>query len=173
MNIIRKAEHSDLAEIYRIQDISFRDQVYIQPLLPLNEFIETTEQRIRDDLEHYYIQESEGSIVGFIHLFKKSDWEVLTWGKWLNTLLYATGIVSFEKLNLPKVIFGVRDDNKRVVHLYKKHQFRNVGKEFICYRPNILAPLKTTNLTHYEITAEEFWQKAEDMLKNSLPLSFL
>jgi RimJ/RimL family protein N-acetyltransferase len=173
MNIIRKAELKDLQEIYRIQDVSFRDHVFIEPLESMDEFIRDTKRRMEADGEFYYVQEFEGSIVGFIRLLKKNDWEVLTWGKWLNTLLYATGIVAFEKMGLPKVIFAVRFDNKRVVHLYKKHNFRNVGQDFVCYRPNILAPIRTTNVTLYEITAEEFWEKAEDMKKNSLPLKFL
>jgi hypothetical protein len=173
MNTIRKADISDLPEIYRIQDVPFRDTVFIEPLYSLEEFLRDTKGRIQANAECYYVQESEGSMVGFIRFFQKKDWEVLTWGKWLNTLLYATGIVSFEKMRLPKVIFAVRFDNKRVVHLYKKHNFRNVAQDFVCYRPSILAPIRTTNVTQYEITAEEFWEKAEDMKKNSLPLKFL
>ena len=173
MNTIRKATLSDLPEIYRIQNVPFRDHVFIEPLYSKEEFIQETLARMEHGVESYYVQESEDSIVGFIRFFQKQDWEVLTWGKWLNTLLYATGIVAFEKLNLPKVIFAIRLDNKRVLHLYKKHEFRNVGQDFVCYRPNILASIRTTNVTLYEITAEEFWAKAEDMKKNSLPLKFL
>ena len=173
MNTIRKAELSDLSEIYRIQNVPFRDHVFIEPLYSLEEFIQDTKKRMQVNGEYYYVQESEGSIEGFIRLLQKGHWEVLTWGKWLNTLLYATGIVSFEKIGLPKVIFAVRFDNKRVVHLYKKHNFRNIGQDFVCYRPSILAPIRTANVTQYEITAEEFWEKAEEMKKNSLPLKFL
>jgi|GEM_PF-4835236 len=173
MNIIRKAETSDLSVIHRLQNNEFRERVFLQPLGSEAEFIATSEQRIRDGFEHYYVQESEGSIVGFIYFLNRTDWEVVTWGKWLNTLLYATGIVSFEKLHLPKVIFSVRTDNKRVLHFYKQHRFRNVGQEFICYRSNILGPVKTANLTQYEITDEEFWERAEAMRKNSLQLNFV
>ena len=173
MNTIRRAEITDLPEIHRIQDVPILDRVFIEPLYSKEEFIQDTVARMNNGAEFYYVQESEGSIVGFIRFFQKKDWEVLTWGKWLNTLLYATGIVAFEKLKLPKVVFAVRHDNKRVIHLYKKHNFRNVGQDFVCYRKNFLAPLQTTNVTQYEITAEEFWEKAEDMRKNSLPLLFI
>ena len=173
MNVIRRADRADLNEIHRMQDLPFRDRVFLEWLPPRQEFVERTERNILDGFEHYYVQESEGSIVGFIRLLKKNEWEALTWGKWLNTLLYACGIVSFRKLQVPKVIFAVRDDNKRVMHMYKKYEFRNVGQEFLCYRTSLLAPLKTTNLTHYEITAEEFDLKEEQMRKHSLPLSFL
>jgi hypothetical protein len=173
MNIIRKANTSELSTIYRMQNIEFRERVFIQPLNTEAEFVEIAEQRIRKGIEHYFVQESDGAVTGFICLLNRSDWEVVTWGKWLNTLLYATGIVSFETLRLPKVLFAVRTDNKRIMHLYKKHHFRNVGQEFICYRPNMLGPVKTTNLTHYEITADEFWERAEAMRKNSLLLTFV
>jgi len=173
MNIIRKAEVGDMPQIHKLQDVPFRDQVFLEPLWPIEKFTQDTMARYENGTEHYYVHESEGSITGFIRLLHRTHWEALTWGKWLNTLLYACGIVSFEKLNLPKVIFAVRDDNRRVFHLYKKHDFRRVGKEFVCYRKNILAPVQTVNLTHYEITAEEFWEKSEAMRKNSLAVTFL
>jgi hypothetical protein len=172
MNIIRRADRADLNEIHRMQDLPFRDRVFIEPLLSRDEFVAQSERNVLAGLEHYYVQESEGAVVGFIRLLKKKEWEALTWGKWLNTLLYACGIVAFHQLHLPKVTFAVRDDNKRVHHMYKKYQFRNLGQEFLCYRSSILGPLKTTNLTHYEITAEEFALKEELMRKHSLPLSF-
>jgi hypothetical protein len=172
MNIIRRADRADLNEIHRMQDLPFRDRVFIEPLLSRQEFVQQTENNILEGLEHYYVQESEGSVVGFIRLLKRGEWEALTWGKWLNTLLYACGIVSFRQLHLPRVIFAVREDNRRVHHMYKKYDFRNVGQEFLCYRTSILSPIKTTNLTHYEITAEEFELKEEQMRKHSLPLSF-
>jgi hypothetical protein len=172
MNIIRRADRADLNEIHKMQDLPFRDRVFIEPLPSRPEFVAQAERNMIEGLEHYYVQESEGSVVGFIRLLKKNKWEALTWGKWLNTLLYACGIVSFRQLQLPCVIFAVRDDNKRVHHMYKKYDFRNVGQEFLCYRSSILSPIKTTNLTHYEITAEEFELKEEQMRKHSLPLSF-
>jgi len=173
MNIIRRAEKADLNRIYDLQNVPFRDRVFIEPLWAKEKFIQDTAERMEKGSEYYYLQESDGFVAGFIRLLEKNNWEALTWGKWLNTLLYACGIVSFEKLQLPKVIFAVRDDNKRVLHLYKKHSFRFVGKEFVCFRSGILAPIQATNLTHYEITPEEFWQRAEEMRKNSLPLTFI
>ena len=172
MNIIRRADRSDLHVIHKMQDLPFRDRVFIEPLAPREQFVEQTERNILEGQEHYYVQDLEGSIVGFIRLLKKQDWEALIWGKWLNTLVYAGQVVSFRRLQLPKLVFAVRDDNKRAIHLYKKFEFRKVGQEFICYRNSILSPVKTTNLTHYEITAEEFESKEELIRKHSLPLSF-
>ena len=173
MNTIRKAEAADLPQIHKLQDVPFRDQVFLEPLWPLEKFTKDTMERIENGEEHYFIHESDGSMSGFIRLLLRADWEALTWGKWLNTLLYACGIVSFDQLDLPKVKFAVRDDNRRVLHLYKKHDFRRVGREFLPYRKHILAPVQTVNLTHYEITAEEFKQKSEAMRENSLLLTFL
>jgi hypothetical protein len=172
MNVIRKADRSDLFAIHRMQDTPFRDRVFIDPLLPRKEFVERAESRIQKGLEHYFVQDSQGTIVGFIRFVMKSNWHAFTWGKWLNTLVYASNVVAFNRLELPRLIFPVREDNKRLIHLYEKFEFRKVWQEFIFYRQTLLAPLRTTNVTYYDITHEEFAVRADEMLKHSLPLTF-
>ncbi len=170
---IRRADVKDLSEIYRMQNVQFRDKVFIEPMPSLDDFVKYTSRTIEAGYEHYYVEEDElGVVVGFIRYLKKDDWEALTWGKWLNTLVYASCYVGFDILNMPKLHFAVRDENKRVFHLYRKFGFRKLGQEFICYRKHLLAPIQTTGLTHYELTAEEYREKCEMMIKNSLALRF-
>lgn len=172
MNIIRRADRADLHQIHRIQDIPFRDRVFTMPLLRRDEFVQRAERNMIDGLEHYYVHEAEGTVVGFIWLLKRQEWEALTWGKWLNTLLYACGVVAFRKLHLPGLVFSVLDDNKRVRHLYENYRFRNIGQEFYFYRDSQFGRLKTANLTHYKVTPEDLDRLEDQLRKRSLPLSF-
>jgi hypothetical protein len=155
-----------------MQDIPFRDRVFIEPLLTRQEFVERCEKYFVEGLEHYFVQVAADSVVGFIRLLKKSEWEALVWGKWLNTLMYACCVVAFDRIRLPALTFAVRDDNKRMIHLCQKFEFRRTGQEFITYRPSLFATIRTTNLTHFGLTAEEFQKRSEQMRKYSLLLNF-
>jgi hypothetical protein len=172
MNIIRRATYEELSEIHKMQDVPFRDHVFLEPLWPIERFKKETIERLENGTEHYFIHESDGSIAGFVRLLLRGDWEALTWGKWLNTLVYACGVVSFDQLNVPKLTFAVRDDNRRVLHLYQKFKFRKVSREFYPYRKTLFAPIQTINLTHFEITSEEFQVIRPVMRENSLLLTF-
>ena len=172
MNIIRKGIETDLPGIHAMQDIEFRSKIFVEPLPPLDEFIESTSRRMREGKEKYFILETDGALNGFVRLLKKKEWEALSWGKWLNTLVYACFVVSFDVLKLEKVTFAIREDNNRVNHLYKKFQFRKTGQELLTYRWSILDRLRTVSVNQYEITREEFEERRETIRKSSLELTF-
>lgn len=173
MHIIRKAAEEDLPRIHELQDVEFRDTVFVETLSPVDEFVAETKARLEAGLEHLYVQESDGSVTGFVRFLQKANgWEALTWGKWINTLAYASVILAFEKLGFSKLLFSVRLENKRVMHLYEKFDFRRTGVELYFYRTQRLGFIKTTNLQHFELTADEFREKAESMRKNSLNVIF-
>src|SRR3990172_6124776 len=147
MNMIRPALASDLPDIHQMQNIEFRDKVFIEPLPPCEEFVMETIDRMELGRERLYVMEVDGKVNGFVRLlFKGKDWEALTWGKWLNTLAYASCVLAFEKSDLPKLVFAVRLDNKRVIHLYQKFNFRRTGQELVFYRPQLFGYMKTTSL---------------------------
>ena len=172
MNVIRRATEADLPAIHKIQDIEFRNQVFIEPLPKVEEFVKQTTASIEAGVEQYFVLEIDGVMSGFVRLLKKQEWEGLSWGKWLNTLLYACYVVTFDFLKLEKLVFAIREDNARVLHLYKKFQFRRVGSELIVYRRSILDAVRTVSVYHYEITKEEFDKRREAIRKTSLPLEF-
>jgi hypothetical protein len=172
MNVIRRATKGDLPAIHNIQNIEFRSKIFIEPLPAVEDFVESTIQRIAEGNEEYFVQETDGILTGFVRLLKKEEWEALSWGKWLNTLVYACFVVSFDVLKLEKVRFAIREDNARVIHLYKKFKFRNIGQELVVYRASLLAPLQTISVNHYEITREEFEERREIIRKTSLELTF-
>jgi RimJ/RimL family protein N-acetyltransferase len=176
MNIIRPALASDLPDIHQMQDIEFRDKVFIEPLPSCEEFVMETQDRIDLGRERLYVFEVDGKVSGFVRLlFKGREWEALTWGKWINTLAYASCVLAFERpeSDIPKLVFAVRLDNKRVIHLYQKFNFRRTGQELVFYRPHLFSALKTTSLNYYELTREEYLgEKADFMRKNAMQLEF-
>ena len=172
MNIIRRAAESDLPGIHQIQDIEFRSKVFLEVLLPLEEFCQTTAQRMAAGVEQYFVHEKDGELAGFIRLLKREEWEGLSWGKWLNTLLYSCFVVTFDFLKLEKLTFAIREDNARVIHLYKRFQFRKVSQEFMVYRWSFSDPIRTISIDHYEITRAEFDQRREAIKKTSMDVTF-
>ena len=172
MHIIRRANEADLSGIHAMQDIEFRTNIFVEPLPPADEFVASTLQRMANGVEQYFVLETDGTLNGFVRLLKKKDWEALSWGKWLNTLVYACFVVSFDFLKLDKVTFAIREDNVRVNHLYKKFQFRKTGQELLTYRRSILDHLRTVSVNHYEITKEEFDERRDLIRKTSMELEF-
>ena len=172
MNIIRRASEPDLPGIHRIQDVDFRSKVFVEPLPEVDEFVEATARKMAAGEEQYFVLETDGVLTGFVRLMKKKDWEALSWGKWLNTLVFACFVVSFDILKLDKLTFAIREDNTRVIHLYKKFQFRKVGQELIVFRWSLWDGLRTVTVNHYEITNEEFQEKREIIRKSSMDLTF-
>jgi hypothetical protein len=146
--------------------------VFIEPLPKVEEFVKQTAANIAAGGEQYFVLEIDGVMSGFVRLLKKQEWEGLSWGKWLNTLLYACYVITFDFLKLPKLVFAIRENNARVLHLYKKFQFRRVGSELMVYRRNIMDAIRTVTIYHYEITKEEFDERREAIRKTSLPLEF-
>jgi hypothetical protein len=173
MHIIRRASVADLPRVYELQNVPFREIALMEPLLPLDRFVKEAQERFDAGIQQLFVLDSDGIISGFIVFFKKEHgWEAVGWGRWMNSLAYATFVLAFEKLGFPKLIFAVRLENERFLHLCNKFQFRRTNMELIYYRDYEFGPIKSANLQHFEITPEEYLERAESMGKDSLKLVF-
>lgn len=173
MYIFRRALLSDLPSIYNLQNVASRTQTLIFPLLPYDSFLKETEARLKSGHIHYYILEKDTSPVGFAQFQKISEiWGVLTWGKQVSTLAYASGKVAFEDLQLPKLTFAVRRDLKWLTYFCEKFQFRKVRQGSLCYRPHALSLITIVHLNYYEISAEEFREKSSFLREQASELVF-
>jgi hypothetical protein len=173
MHIIRRALEADFQRIYELQNVPFRDKVFLEPLHSLDSFLKETKDRCDNGLEQFFVLDSDGTVSGFIRFVKtQNGWEALTWGRWMNTLAYASAVLAFEKLGFPKLVFSVRLENERVLRLYSKFNGRRTGMELINYREFEFGPIKTANLQYFELTPEEYRERAESMRKDSLQLVF-
>ena len=173
MHIVRRAMEADFRRIYDIQNVPFRDKVFLEPLLSFDRFVNETRERMDAGVEQFFVLESEGTVSGFIRFLKKGNgWEALTWGRWINTLAYAASVLAFEKLGFDKLIFSVRLENERVLRLYSKFNGRRTNMELLTYRQYEFGPIKTANLQHFELTPEEFLERAESMRKDALKIVF-
>lgn len=173
MMIFRPARHSDLSAVYNLQNVPFRQQVFVQPLPAYETFIEGIKERLKNHESYLYILENDSLPIGFTEFLKlQENWDFIFWGRWLKTLAYASGKVGFHDLGFAKLTGVVREENVQMIRMYKHLGIRLVRRDHILYyRPGLFS-IASTYLNFYEISAEEFRDKSALLKRNSLPLIF-
>jgi hypothetical protein len=168
--IVRPACAADLLSIYSLQNVPFRDQVFDTPLPSYEEFQKEVGERLAEgEGEQYWVFEEDGRTTGFLW-FQMNDgfWFVTIWGRWLKTLTNAAGVVAFDRLFAPRLVFLVRQSNRRMIRVCEDFQFRKVGETEAIYVSGRGFSIGKAN--YYDITAEEFEGKRVYMASQSLKL---
>src|SRR5437016_14634576 len=98
---IRPAKNSDLPIIFAMQNIPFREMVFIEPLPPREDFLNETKKNISTGKEFYYIFEENGTPDGFIQYDACETTTI--WGKWLSTLVFCCARLAFDDLGFSKL----------------------------------------------------------------------
>ena len=167
------ASRSDLVAIYHLQNKPFRDRVFANRLPVLERFLQEATTRLEKGEEQYYILEEDKSPIGFTQYLKTAEeWDVIYWGKWINTLTYASFKVAFEDLGLKKLRGAVRDTNKRMLRIHERLGIRRIGRESLLYMRELFGGVAVAHFIYFEITAEEFLQKRSMLRKHSLEIVF-
>lgn len=158
-----------------MQNVPFRDVVYANYLPRYPTFEENTRYAIKKGRELYYLFEVDGRPDGFVQYIKNQfDWNIIVWGKWLNTLIYLGLKTAYDDLGCPNVTSAIRQNNKRVCKAYDKFKIRKTGQEMVCYRQgSVLGYIATANLIYYEMTREEFEDRREFLRSQSLEVTIL
>lgn len=158
-----------------MQNVPFRDVVYANYLPRYSTFEENTRYAIKKGRELFYLFEVDGKPDGFVQYIKNQfDWNIIVWGKWLNTLIYLGLKTAYDDLGCPNVTSAIRQNNKRVCRAYDKFKIRKTGQEMVCYRQGgILGYIATANLVYYEMTREEFEERREFLRSQSLDVTIL
>ena len=170
---VRPADVSDLPVIYELQNSTFRSQVFDSELPSQEQFIEEKQAALAAGDEKLYVLQKDWNTVGFISFGKESNfWNVTIWGTWLKTLVYAAGMCVFRHLNSPRLIFCIRDTNKRMIKLCNEYEFRLIGHDsrFVTFPDPPYVGI--AQFSYFDITAEEFDQRVQKMRERSLPLQF-
>lgn len=175
MNVFRPATIDDLETIYGMQNVPFREVVYAKYLPRFEYFRDDTIYNIQGGYEAYYMFEVDGRPDGFVQYIKgETSWNIIVWGKWLNTLIYLGLKTAYDDLGCPNVTSAIRQDNKRVLKAYQKFQIRRTGSEMVAYRKgSIFGFIAVANLIYYEMTREEFEERREFLASQSLPVTIL
>ncbi len=175
MYTYRKATEADLPTIHHMQDVPFRDHVYANVLPDEAEFCQVGAHRMQSGEETFYMLEHDGAPEGFVHYIRPpgGHTDIIVWGRWIKTLMYAAMKVAFDQLGCDRVFAAVRQDNKRVIKIYRDYNIRKIGQEMTMYRPRgIFAGLTTAGFNYYEMTLEEFREKEEELRRQSVEIVF-
>jgi len=95
---------------------------------------------------------------------------VTTWGRWLKTLIYCVGLAAFDYLKVPRLVWNIRESNKRWIKVYEKYPFQFLGENSVFVTLNKPPYIGVTKILYYGIEAETFYQNRELFIKYSLPL---
>ena len=168
MYVLRPASLGDIPVIHRLQNIPYREKVFIEPLPALEEFLRISEEKMHGE-QFYYMFEQDSAPLGFIEYRQKHETTSI-WGRWLNTLVYGCAVLAFDDLQLSKLNWYTRAINKPMIKTCEKMKFRKTGEKDICNITQGFSFIAIGKLIFYELTAEEFHANRHRMKELALPV---
>jgi hypothetical protein len=169
--IVRKAVPADFPEIYKLQDSPRRDLAFDTPLPSYEHYEKSLIQKIESGNEIYYVMEADSKVIAFLW-FQVIDGRLWGnfWGRWIKTLFLAGSKIGFEILNYHRILFIVRQDNKRVVDYFEDIGVRKIGEtEGIYIREKDM--IVAVNYV-YELKHEEYTRMIPFATEQSLDVTF-
>ena len=159
-----------------MQNIPFRSLVFANYLPDYDVFEKQALQAIQEGKEKLYILERDASMAGYGHFYMRDDiCDIVVWGRWLKTLMFASLKVAFDILHVPAINSAVRHDNKRVINAYKHFDGRVIKRELAPFQQGegIWKRITMVGLHIYELTSEEFRAKEEKFRAQSMPVQII
>jgi RimJ/RimL family protein N-acetyltransferase len=172
----RRAKPEDFRVIYDMQNVPYRDQVFAN-VLPKNfeDFEKIVTTAISEDKQRFFIMERDEVVSGFSQFFMaEHGCEIIVWGRWLKTLMFASLKVAFDVFGVDAIQACVRTENKRVHSAYAYFSGREVKRELTAVRQKGLWG-RITMVGHitYQLTREEFREKEEMFRKQSMEIEIV
>jgi hypothetical protein len=173
MMIVRPARHSDLSTVYNLQNVPFREKVFTLPLGPYESFKEEVAEKMKNREYYLYIFENDNVTIGFTEFSHTQEgWHVLSWGRSLYTLVYASSRIALEILRFPKLLAIIREENPRMLRVFHKVGIRLTWREHVLYYRRGIFSIGSTYLNHFEMLPEEYRGMIDFMRQHSYPLIF-
>ena len=164
---IRDASPADLSLIHKMQNLPVREKIMNRPLPPLEDFVTNTAQKMRDGCEKYYLLEQHGEAEGFIWISLAAE-TCEIWGKQLHSLFYACARIAFENLSLNRLVWSVRQNNRRMLKICERFGIRSIGSDQICVIENKFEFIAIGKIHYFEFKAEEYPERISVMRKFSV-----
>src|SRR5262245_292474 len=115
-----------------MQNVPYREQVFANDLPKFEDFSNITSTAISEDKQRFFVMERDGVVVGFSQFFMvERGCEIISWGRWLKTLMFASLKVAFDVFGLDAIQANVRTENKRVNSAYAYFSGRQVKRELL------------------------------------------
>lgn len=172
----RRATPDDYRVIYDMQNVPYRDQVISRELpKTFEEFEEIVTTVVSNGTQRFYIMERDGVTIGFSQFFMaEHGCEIITWGRWLKTLMFASLKVAFDVFGVEGIQACVRTENKRVNNTYAYFSGREVKREIMAVREGgMWGRIKMVGHITYILTREEFREKEEMFRQQSMDVEIV
>lgn len=174
MYTVRAASVSDLGKIYELQNTPFREKILVQPLSPYEDFVSESTKKLEEGTQDIFLLEKNDKLEGFVDFEKSAEsWHPTFWSRWLNTLVYVCCEAAFRIRQWPRINWYVRRNNKRMYQICERCGFRKTGEGRVLNIASGFEFLAVGELTYFELTADEYFQKTEWIREQSLPVEFL
>lgn len=171
----RPALLEELRIVYDMQNVPYREQVFAADLPPFEEFESSLTEAIAGGTQKLYLLERDNVIAGYSQFFiVEKGCEIVVWGRWLKTLMFASLKVAFDDLGLEGIQSYVRRDNKRVMSAYTHFSGRAVRRELTAIRKGgLLGRIAMVGHVIYQMTCEEFWEKEHLFREQSMKVEII
>ncbi len=172
----RRATLDDFRVIYDMQNVPYRDMVFANELpKTFEEFEKVVFTAISQDKQRFFIMERDGSVAGFSQFFMaEHGCEIIVWGRWLKTLMFASLKVAFDVFGVEGIQAGVRTENKRVNSAYAYFSGREVKRDLTAVRESgMWGRIKMVGYITYQLTREEFREKEEMFRQQSMDIEIV
>ena len=164
---IRRASPADLPLIHCMQNLPVREKIMNRPLPPLNEFVTKSMQHIQDGSEKYYLLEQNDDAKGFIWISLPAE-TCEIWGTQLHSLFYACARIAFEDLCMSRLVWSVRQNNRRMIKVCERFGIRVIGSDQICVIENKFEFIAIGKIHYFEFKADEYPERISLMRKFSV-----
>jgi len=164
---LRKAEPSDLPLMYKMQNVPTREKLLTSPLPPVDIYIARATIEMNAGNEHFYLLETDSTAIGLIWISTAEE-TCEIWGKHIHSLFYACARIAFEDLKMQRLVWWVRQSNRRMLKVCERFRIRRTGSENICTIGEKLEFLAIGEIHYFEFRVSEYPERIPLMQKYSL-----
>lgn len=142
----------------------------VSPLLPTADFLSRAEREMVAGHEYYCLLEKDEVPNGFLWISVPEE-TCEIWGRHLRTLFHACAWFAFEKLEMPRLNWCVRQSNRRFISVCELFSIRKTGERFLCNIGERFEFIAVGSVNYYEFLAEEYFERIPVLEKYSMGAS--
>jgi hypothetical protein len=162
---IREAIERDLSLIHQMQNIPLREKLLTSPLPAVETFVAHRAEQLRTGMERYYLLQGEEHMpVGFVWICVAQE-TCEIWGRYLHSLFYACARIAFEVLGMNRLVWNVRQNNRRMLTVCERFKIRMIGSDNICMIEEKFEFVAIGKINYFEFKSEEYPERIPLMRK--------
>ena len=170
MYTLRRAGSADFSAIYHLLNTPLREKLLVEPLAQEPEFLQQSQLNLQSDTEFYYLLEQDGVILGSIRIMVPEE-SCEIWGRSLATLYYHCGRIAFEELQMKRLQWCVRQNNRRMLRICEMFGAQKTGESPFFNFASKLSFIAIGVVNFYEFTPEAYRSHISLMRRFAMPIS--